>query len=312
MFLSNYRSIVNQTLIADPKPLALHTTFYWCRNFIIFAIILKCAGFSGCDCISGNYKEEFWSGFIFISCLNDFLLYKSLYFTISKNFYGYYLATIIMIHNSVLVMCLVYLSKKYLDARAIILSIFIAFLFLLEAILSSFFCYSRRSLNNFAQFKEIGANMKINRAYATRMQLLALGDINIFLGFSILGKVHVPPAAKYDLTSILTSAFSLSTCLQQLAISINFNSEDLNQRRTAIGLSYIRIPFIFAIIMFWLIDILKTNSIFNKISLIIILDTLLVSLLINRTLLKDTKQFGSGLKDYYIRKTKKFDMSSEE
>lgn len=237
---------------------------------------------------------------------NLYLEFLFIYSILMSNIYGYYLCSAVCLHNSALFIIIVSSPITVYGPGIWICVSFIAGLFILECFVTLYFLYVRRYENNNDLFKKIGANPKINQAFATRKQLELFGSINVFTSTVILFKFLLPPSSIYANVTYLTGIFTFTSYLQQALITVNLHQELVRQRQLAIILAFIKIGLAITIIVLYNrysigLDVLDQPS---KVISFLFVDIIVITIGMTYLLIKDLKQFGSGLKEFLKFKTK--------
>lgn len=241
----------------------------------------------------------------YLLLLNGFVLYLLIKSIVFGNIYKYYLSIIVLINNTVITMCLPLLEIDKVFNIFWQMYTVISSLYLLEAIISMIWLYFERNENNLELFKRIGVNPDINNAFAARMRLGTLCEINVFMSTLLQGKFWVPPTPSFKILAGVKFIDAGVTYIQQLFISVNFNEEDVVQRRVAIGLSVVNIFFPIGLFIWEQILSKENHDIHSDFFKFIYLDMLLIAVFMTLFLIHDYYLFGSGLKEYMKFKTKR-------
>ncbi len=185
-------------------------------------------------------------------------------------------------------------------------------MYLFEVLFALFRTYQNRFENNIELFKKIGLNDRINNSFASRKLLESYGCVGMFLAFSIFFRDYVGITFDSYMTPYFEIAYFVGITIQQLFISINFNEENILQRKVALFFSLINFT-----LALWLIlaDAIFYNPNYPTIyhtSIFIYFDAMVVNLGLTYALIKDFNNFGSGFKEFLRQKVKRFDLSSDE
>lgn len=248
--------------------------------------------------------------FVFLVSFNIFQLYLELQSFTSGNIYGYYMAIVVMIHNSVLTMFIPSTTSLPVYFEYWIVFSIISGAFVLEALITIYTIYLRRYESSLDIFRKVGANPRINTAFTTRKILQTFGMINMFFALCLGCKDFVIPSTRFTQPATIRFSYIVVTCIQQLFISINFHDEDFVQRKIAIYISLFKILLIIGAIVWTKVAGPPRLGISNSVEIFVLADALAVSVITTWFLINDTKQFGSGVKEYLIFRTKKLDLSS--
>lgn len=248
---------------------------------------------------------------VYVIQFNIFQFYFVATSIINENIFGNYLCIVLMLHNAFLSIFIPATTTSVLSFGYWIILIIIAFTFLIEAIMSTYLIYRRRFESNLELFKKVGVNKKVNSAFATRKFLESFGSLNVFIASVISGKVFLLPVSTYSAYGSLIFAFTIVTYIQQLFITVKFNEESLTQRKIAIFLSFIRIPLaVGAVIWRSSVQITSNNYVKPKNMIIFLFtDVIIIAIFMIIVLIRDTRQFGSGLKEAFNFKTKRIRLS---
>lgn len=282
--------------------LVMHVTFFWIRLFCISVIVLKAQKNKLSESRTEEqykFRSEVLNEIVFLSNFNLFQLYQEVSTFVSGNLYEYYLSIAAMAHNAVLSMFILATAGIHLPNIYWVVFISFSCAFLAEMTLSLYVTYARRFEYNLEIFKKVGASPSINSAFATRKFLQTFGASKIFLSFVIMGRDLIPPRVVFDKISCMIIGFGALTCAQQLFVSVNFNDENMAQRKIAISLSFVRLPLI-VIIAVWCVVLPKsTDQVMSTyVTAFIFVDIMVISVISDYILLSDTRQFGSGLKKF--------------
>lgn len=276
------------------KVIAYHTFFFWFR-FLAYTYQL----FDGLVFIQLEMSRAYFLISKFLYQFNLFLLYLLISSSISGNIFKYYFAIGLMFHNAIVAVIIpstlgLSILYKYWVGLTLVSGIYF-----LEGILSVYISYLRKHETSMDLFKKIGANPKVNNAFATRRILQCFGEINVFLATITLYAFSNEPISKSIFLFALNIAYSFIAYLQQLTISAKGDKEDYKQRKVAIILSYVKI---FAALVMLVSDSLtslltKRNGAYVFYTLLWF-DIITISIVMHFFLVRDRNQFGSGLKEY--------------
>lgn len=305
---------MNRLKCSSSSLLLMHVMFFWIRLFCISIIVLKSQSSKYPKTSTYEqyrFRSEILSDVVFVSNFNLFQLYQETSAFISGNVYGYYLSVATMIHNAMLSIFIPLTAGIHLPQIYWVIFVLFSLAFLAEMALSLYVTYTRRFEYNLEIFKKVGANPSVNSAFATRKLLQTFGASKVFLSFVIVGRDLVSLRIIFDKISVLIMGFAVLTCIQQFLVSVNFNGENMAQRRIAISLSFVRLPLILWITV-WCIIVPKGDDqvMSTYVAAFIFFDILVISLVSDYILLSDTRKFGSGLKRYLSFKTEQFNLSS--
>lgn len=292
-----------------------HTVFFWLRVAGFCTILMMSMNAVGlrhrCTTISTQSRKlEALDDFIFLTQFNIFELYMVVSSIASNNIYGYYFSIVVMVHNALLTMLVATFSAMYRTWRFLVVHGLVSLLFVLEALFTICLVYQRRFCNNLELFRKVGASPRINDAFFIRKILQTFGTVNVFSASVSAGKDLATPLVRFDGVSFLGYGFSLITYLQQVLISVNFNSENLAQRKAAIFVSCIKIPLAASVIVWSSTSSTHVTGRTQESTIYIFSDILVITVIMIYYLVRDTQYFGSGIKEYLQCRTRRFDLSS--
>lgn len=315
--MKSHLNLSNQSALS-PFPFltfVFHVIFFWIRLSGLITIFGLRSDFLGSKYVNAppaiiNGVLETANDLVFLISFNMFQLYLELWSFTSGNIYGYYMAIVIMIHNAVLTMFIPSTTSITVRFEYWIVLGIISAAFFVEALITIYMTYLRRYESSLDIFKKVGANPKVNSAFATRKILEAFGLINVFSSAALACKDFVIPSTRFTKPGILRFSYIIVTFVQQLFISVNFNDEDIIQRKIAVYLSFLKIPLIIGSIIWIAIAPAPKPGVTDSVEIFVIADALVESIAMNWFLVSDTKKFGSGVKEYLMFRTKKLDLSS--
>lgn len=286
-----------------------HIVFFWLRIFAFFTIYILGANFQG----QKKSILETADYFIYIFQFNAFQLYTIGLSLAHENIFGFNLSIAIMVHNTVLAIFIPATTTMMSEKKYWAMSIFIAALFFLEALFSSYKVIKSFSENSMQIFRKIGADEKINDAFATRKSLEVFGGINVFLATVIAGKVFLPPTSRLTPANMLIFGFMLLTYIQQIFVSVHFNEENRLQRIIAVVLAFLMIATAAGVITKYSVTSPGEPGYEKTRSILIYLfgDIIVITIIMNYFLIKDTSKFGSGLRELLLFKTQKISLDDE-
>lgn len=290
-------------------------------NYKIYGYALSCGCHNKLDkeILTETFKTEMYNEAIYVSKLNVFQFYISMCALFYNNVFEEYIATVILLHNSIVALLIPTIAsnriKKFklvgLDVSSFRLIYLVAAFSFAECIILVCKIYFDRFRINLQIFKKIGANERINRAYATRMRLKSVARIALFLALIILGKEVIPPCSPFSI-SVLGSTLAVAvTCILQAFIYVNFNDEDVTQRKVVIILYFVKIFIIVAFKTNYLVNGPKAMIVSDVANLLELMNILIVSFIVFYTVISDYTQFGSGLKEYLKSNKKYLDLSEK-
>lgn len=242
--------------------------------------------------------------------LNVFGLYLFLKSIVDGNIYKYYLSVIMLINNAAITLGVLLQDGRWSSSLFWKMYTVIACLYVLEAIISVIWLYVERNENNITIYKKIGLNPKINEAFAARKRLETLCEINIFMSSLLQLWFLVPPNASYRWLEVVRGFDTTFTYIQQLFISVNFNSENASQRMVAIIISIFNICFPIVLFIFEQLLSKRHYEFQSNLFKFIYIGMLLITIFMSVFLIQDYNRFGSGLKEYMKFKTKRLQLSS--
>lgn len=282
--------------------LLIHISFVYARiACFCYIFVLYDYGISRFRTLIGKVDD-----FTYNVYFNLYLEFLFIYSILMSNIYGYYLCAAVCLHNSALFIIIVSSPGTVYGPGIWVCVSFIAGFFILECFVTLYCLYVRRFENNNELFKKIGANPKINQAFATRKQLELFGSINVFTSTVILLKFLLPPSSIYANVTYLTGIFSFTSYLQQALIAVNLKEELVRQRQLAIFLSFIKIGLAITIIVLYNRYSLSLDPLDQPSKVIQFLfgDIIVITSIMTYLLIRDLQQFGSGLKEFLKFKTK--------
>ncbi|KAM0680502.1 hypothetical protein GINT2_001190 [Glugoides intestinalis] len=234
-----------------------------------------------------------------------FQLYVLLNGLISNNIYGYYVATLLIFHNFLLILVIHVVLRFERSLFYFSVGCLLAFCYFAEFVATVIFIIKKRSAHSMFLFQKIGSDPIINKLYATRMRLAALGFANIFVPAVVLAKQYIPPLEKVIPSDAIIIVIFLISLIQQLLISVNIHDEDILQRKVAIFFTILK-GLLIIIDFAFTIKIQLFDSEANKIiKLILCMDILIINTAFLRYMLLDMKGFSHGLKEALLFKTRR-------
>lgn len=294
------------------RSIVFHVLFYWSR------FIILCVGVT----LNATNLIKFLSdksivlsdALKFCFQFNIFLLYIAIDATIRENTFKYYFSIVIMFHNAILFAIIPATVGFTISFKFWIIFGLSIFSFLIEGSISIVMSYLQRNEKNLELFKKVGANPKINNAFATRKALETFGQANLFFAFILFEVFWIPPNKLTQLIQLYNYLIVLITFIQQLSISVRFNNEIVIQRKISIGISYFKIIAVIGLVA-WRSAIHVRGNINTRLDYfhtVLNIDILFVSAAMQYYLIKDFNQFGSGLKEYLKDTAKSINLSSRK
>lgn len=288
------------------KTLRPHLFFFWFRIFNFFTLYILVVTFE-------THKKlilETADYFIYIFQFNIFQLYIIAKSITHENIFGFYLSIAIMVNNAILAIHIPSTTSEMMEKHYFLISIIMCAAFLLEALFSSYEIIKNTAENNIRIFRKIGADEKINDAFTTRKCLETFIGTNVFLATVISGKVFLPPTNNFIRANLLIFGFMILTYIQQIFVSVNLHEESYLQRIIAIALSFLII--VTAIGVICVCSSGTSMEIGDKKSSAVLIhlfiNIIIITVIMNYFLIKDTRQFGSGLKELLLFKTQKISL----
>lgn len=251
------------------------------------------------------FYREMANDTIFLMMLNSFQFYLICKSIISGNLYAFYISIIFLAHNCILnillavdtLVQLVYVSatKRFWFAFTFFL---ISSILLCEFVLGIYKLYKNKNELNLTIFKKIGLSTKVNDAFASRKFLEAFGTILPFLSCSILLKDSVGTFYRSWTYDMLELGLFIVCIIDQCFYLVRPNDENPRQRKIAIGLSIIIIPYIIVLLLLEILGGSSSNRVQSDIlyfNVIVLGDMIIVLCCLIYALISDYKSFGSGL-----------------
>ena len=215
---------------------------------------------------------------------------------------------IIIIFHNFIIQSLLYYSEMD-DFESLFASIVVSILYILEFLYILKVIRDKRSSYAFDTFKKIGADPEVNKAYNIRLLVNYLSHLDIFLNILVAARFSLPPIIPFRSSNIIVIVIFVLTLLDEIFIHTQSILEYKTQRKIAIGI--LSIKFICDIVKL-ILDILE-NDLFCAIryivKIIINIDILIVSGFLAIYLIKDFKNYGSGLKENLKFTTKKIELN---
>lgn len=247
---------------------------------------------------------------VFLNGFNLFILFLTYNSVISQKIFTYYVAILALIDNGILNLLILNTLFHTLGANcARLIAYMISISFIFEGLISIYLVYINRFLSWMDVFKKLGANNRIRNAYFYRQILKAFIPYEFFVGFQQLYNVLFPGTGFEDLITILHGLMIGISFLQIIFICVNFDDENVLQRKIAIFFTFVRIlmrGFQLSILIYkkgsYRQEKFFTSSIFT-VNYMIAGSIVLVILFI------DMSFFGSGLKRYLKSKPVQISLS---
>lgn len=287
-----------------------HIVFFWSR------IAVLCIGISlNASNVIKYSRIEFnilFDALKYFYQFNIFLLYVVIDSTIRENIFKYYFSIVIMFHNAILFFAFPATFGFAVSFRFWFFTGLCILSFIFEGLITLYISYLNRNAKNLELFKKVGASPKVNDAFATRKALETFGQANMFLIFVLIEVFWIPADINIQLLQIANYLIVLLTFVQQITISVRFNDEHVTQRKIAIGLSYLKIFSVIGLIAWRGAVHLNgnTNTRIDFFHTVFDADILIASIIMQYYLIKDFKQFGSGLKEHFKKSAKSIDLRS--
>ncbi|ELA41140.1 uncharacterized protein VICG_01839 [Vittaforma corneae ATCC 50505] len=256
--------------------------------------------------ITPKRRIEAVNDFITNLIFSLFLLFFILHSLFIENIYGYCLSVLLMLHNFVFMLVMILMSRFGVQIKVKLWSVglVISLSYIVEMCATIFYIYKKRAENSRALFQTIGADPKINDMFSTRKKLQTLGTINLFIPVIIIKKLYFIPSQfelKIEWINIVVLAL---TVLQQLFVYAKFHNEDLVQRRIAIAVTIVKLAINIVLIVTTSIEFIYLLRRAKDVRIIIYVELLLITLVFLYYLWIDMKNFGKGLKEHILFRTR--------
>jgi len=291
-----YRNIKKNNLRNTGRIPYIHHIISFIFREVLFCIILPLVIYPSIETNEGFYLV---SDVIFLSIFNIFILFLAYNSVISQKIFTYYVSIVILIDHGIINMLILNTSCSVIDvANARLVTYMISISFILEALVSIYLVYINRFLSWMDVFRKIGANTRVQNAFFYRQILKALIPYGFFVAFQQLDSVLFPFTGCMALLTALRGALIITSFLQLAFICVNFDSEDVLQRKIAIAFTLLRVGNLMLQlgILIYVKSTLKTGKFF--IASIFSINYMVVQLITLIILIKDLSLFGSGLKEY--------------
>lgn len=276
-----------------------HTLFYAIR--IVILMIFYSLAFRSFHLLNTPSTN----GIIVNISYNIYLFYFVIKSILTSNIYEYCVAASIMLNNCFLLLIAVIFILKHLDSKYILLTCACALSYALEFCISILFILKRREENNRTLFQKIGADSNINNAYATRTQLQTFGSLNIFISANLLQLSYSPNSKPANEVKYGDLVIFIMSILENISAYTLINEENKKQRKIAIWISFIKLGFVIASIVFAVLRYNKTPYNIESIRVILNIDEFIITIIMITLLIKDQKNFGIGLKKHFECKARR-------
>lgn len=244
-----------------------------------------------------------------VSCLfGIFQLYVLLNGLITNNVYGYYIATLLIFHNFILMIAMHVVIRLDRSMSYLIVGILLVLGYFFEFLATVTLIIKKRSTYSMFLFQKIGSDPIINKLYATRMKLQTLGFINLFVPAVVLAKQYLPPLEKIVRSDMIVFFVVIVSLIQQLFVSIERHDEDVVQRKVAILFTFLKAFLVILDFIFTMkTQIFDSES--NKIiKMILYVDIFIINAAFLYYMLLDMKGFSQGLKEALLLKTQRLNL----
>lgn len=291
-----YRNIKKNNLRNTGRIPYIHHIMLFIFREVLFCIILPLMIYPSIETNEGFYLV---SDVIFLIVFNIFILFLTYNSVISQKIFTYYVSIVILIDHGVINMLILKTSCSLIDvANARLVTYMISISFILEAFVSIYLVYINRFLSWMDVFRKIGANTRVQSAFFYRQILKALIPYGFFVAFQQLDNVLFPFTGCMAVLTALRGALIITSFLQLAFICVNFDTEDVLQRKIAIAFTLLRVGNLMLQlgILIYVKSALKTGKFF--IASIFSINYMVVQLITLFILIKDLSLFGSGLREY--------------
>lgn len=225
-----------------------------------------------------------------------FLLYATLHNLLTENTCGHCLVAGMVLRNFILSLVLMALECLELGGGVWLSRLGIILSYLLEFAVAVSFIRKRWPENHRVLFREVGADLEINRIFSIRKRLKILAPINLFTPTVIVQKLYLPPFEPEEPFEHIGWAIFCLTVLQQLSIYTGPDDENVVQKKIAIfitGLKALLTIVLLGFVVSRYMNIVERSRITR---VVLYVDVLIVTLVLMYYLLMDTRSFGVGLK----------------
>lgn len=236
-----------------------------------------------------------------------FLVFFVLYNIFTENIYGYCLAVVLMFHNFALTVAMVILAHLTVHSgiKYWYIGMAVAISYLLEMCCAIFFIHKKRIECNKSLFQKIGADQKINDIYSLRKRIETYSSINLFLPMVIIEKIYFTPDVFVLKFEYLVFLILILTGIQHIFIYTDFYGEDILQRKIAIAVTVIKAIASLVLLMFAAMNYGQLLNNGRDVRIILYVDLILITLAFLYYLRADMKNFGKGLKQHIMFRTRK-------
>lgn len=248
-----------------------------------------------------SHPEGFYvvSDIMFLNIFNIFIFFLVFSSLIGQRIFRYYVSIVALLNNGLINILALNKTLFLLDIHhAFIISGAVSISYFVEAMISIYLVYINRFQSWMAIFRKIGPSQKLRDAFFYRQILHALIPYEVFVTFEQLGCIIFPISECSLVLRFLSSTVIIFSFIQLILICVNFNEEDVFQRKVAIGASVLKqivVGIQFGVIMYLL-------PLFNNVKFFVVIiytiNYMIVGFITLVVLIIDIILFNSGLKGY--------------
>lgn len=274
----------------------IHHIIMFIFREILFCLIIPLLVYPARITKIGFYVE---SDVVFLNIFNMFILFLAYKSVVSQKIFTYYVTIIVLLNNGIINFFVLKTSLAVLEmTNPDLITYLISISFIVEALISLYVVYINRFLSWMDVFRKLGANTRIRNAYFYRQILEATLPYIYFISFHHLSNILFPTTINIKTAAIFRGVLIIVCSLQLLFIFVNFNDEDVLQRRIAIGFTFLRLA-VLGILLETVVRYrsnIKSDKFYT--ACIFYGNYVTIQVIIVIILIKDMSLFGSGLKEY--------------